>query len=86
MAPLAGISLLTAAAAVALNPVLVSISITGKKRRKRSLLGQDLPPSNSSKLDPEVKDKIHEMEVKMGTTISCNTPKGFEHTKSIIEQ
>ena len=72
MAPLAGISLLTAAAAVALNPVLVSISITGKKRRKRSLLGQDLPPSNSSKLDPEVKDKIHEMEVKMGTTISLS--------------
>jgi hypothetical protein len=40
VAPLAAISLLAAAAAVALNPVLVSVSLTGKKRRKRrSLFG-----------------------------------------------
>ena len=39
VAPLAAISLLAAAAAVALNPVLVSVSLTGKKRRRRSLFG-----------------------------------------------
>lgn len=35
VAPLAGIALLSAAAAVALNPVLVQINVTGK-RKKRS--------------------------------------------------
>ena len=30
IAPLAGIALLTAAAAVAINPVLVTVSVTGK--------------------------------------------------------
>jgi hypothetical protein len=39
VAPLAGIALLSAAAAVALNPVLVNINLTGnngrKKRKKR---------------------------------------------------
>ena len=33
IAPLAGIALLTAAAAVAINPVLVTVSVTGKRRR-----------------------------------------------------
>jgi len=74
VAPLAGISLLTAAAAVALNPVLVSVSLTGKKRRKRSLFGTGMEAAaaligattNSTydkTLDPDVQEKIHEMEV-----------------------
>ena len=60
MAPLAGIALLSAAAAVALNPVLVSVSLTnGKKRKKRdTLLHQD------QYLTPQMKEKIDEIEVK----------------------
>jgi hypothetical protein len=34
IAPLVGISLLTAAVAVALNPVLVSVSLTGRRKRR----------------------------------------------------
>ena len=67
VAPLAGIALLTAAAAVALNPVLVSVSLTtGKKRRKRSLFGLEDAVTNdtvASTLPPEVQAKVHEMEV-----------------------
>jgi len=54
IAPLAGIALLTAAAAVAINPVLVTVSITGKRRRRRDA---------DEGLSPEMEEKIHEMEV-----------------------
>ena len=69
VAPLAGISLLTAAAAVALNPVLVSVSLTnGKRRRKRSvfdgLVENGASNSTDDSLDPQVREKIHEMEVR----------------------
>ena len=50
IAPLVGISLLTAAVAVALNPVLVSVSLTGRKKREADL-------------DPAVQQKVHEMQV-----------------------
>jgi len=75
VAPLASIALLGAAAAVALNPVLVSVSLTtaGKKRRKRSLFGledmitsasnDDAAYGNSTHLEPEVQAKIKEMQV-----------------------
>ncbi len=53
IAPLVGISLLTAAVAVALNPVLVSVSLTGR-RRKRDI----------ESLDPSIQQKVHEMQVR----------------------
>ena len=56
IAPLVGISLLTAAVAVALNPVLVSVSLTGR-RRKRSEMDLD------DQLDPSVQQRVHEMKV-----------------------
>jgi hypothetical protein len=53
VAPLAGIALLTAAAAVALNPVLVNISLAnGRKKR------------DARKIDAEVEEKIEEMKVR----------------------
>ena len=55
IAPLVGISLLTAAVAVALNPVLVSVSLTGK-RRKRS-------DDQVNSLDVGDQQKFHEMKV-----------------------
>ena len=58
VAPLAAISLLAAAAAVAINPVLVTVSFTGRK--KRSL------PENEDEWNPEMKEKMHEMQVKVG--------------------
>jgi len=60
VAPLAAISLLAAAAAVAINPVLVQVSFTGK-RRKRSLNGE--PDEDEAEWNPEIKEKMHEMEV-----------------------
>lgn len=57
LAPLAGIALLTAAAAVAINPVLVSVSFTGRRRRRREAdeLNQGLSPA--------LEEKINEMQV-----------------------
>jgi hypothetical protein len=51
-----GISLLTAAVAVALNPVLVSVSLTGRRRR-----------AAEDELDPSVQQKVHEMKVLLKT-------------------
>ena len=59
VAPLAGIALLTAAAAVAINPVLVTVSLTGKRRR-RSAMDED----EDEGLSPELEEKIHEMQVR----------------------
>ncbi len=58
VAPLAAISLLAAAAAVAINPVLVTVSFTGRK--KRSLESVD-----ESEWNPELKEKMHEMQVRV---------------------
>merc|ERR1712106_49426 len=60
IAPLAGIALLTAAAAVAINPVLVTVSATGKRRRRRDL---DTVIGNNQGITPELEEKIHEMQV-----------------------
>merc|ERR1712123_266430 len=60
IAPLAGIALLTAAAAVAINPVLVTVSVTGKRRRRRDL---DTVIGNNQGITPELEEKIHEMQV-----------------------
>jgi len=56
----AGIALLTAAAAVAINPVLVTVSVTGKRRRRRDL---DTVIGNNQGITPELEEKIHEMQV-----------------------
>ena len=61
VAPLAAISLLAAAAAVAINPVLVQVSFTGK-RRKRST-NDDENNDNDQEWNPEVQEKMHEMQV-----------------------
>ena len=69
VAPLAGIALLTAAAAVAINPVLVTVSLTGK-RRKRSAMTEDNDEDAAAGynfdegISPELEEKIHEMQVK----------------------
>lgn len=51
MAPLAAISLLAAAAAVAINPVLINVSLTGRKKR------------STDDWNPEIKEKMHELQV-----------------------
>ena len=61
VAPLAAISLLAAAAAVAINPVLVQVSFTGK-RRKRSVTN-DENNDNDQEWNPEVQEKMHELQV-----------------------
>jgi len=61
VAPLAAISLLAAAAAVAINPVLVQVSFTGK-RRKRSLNGEP-GDDDEAEWNPEIQEKMHEMQV-----------------------
>ena len=61
IAPLAGIALLTAAAAVAINPVLVTVSVTGKRRRRRDL---DAVMAGQEGISPELEEKIHEMQVR----------------------
>ena len=55
MAPLAAISLLAAAAAVAINPVLINVSLTGK-RKKRSAAEEE-------EWNPELREKMHELQV-----------------------
>ena len=61
VAPLAAISLLAAAAAVAVNPVLINVSLTGK-RKKRSTSNSD-DPDESSSWTPELQEKMHELQV-----------------------
>ena len=61
VAPLAAISLLAAAAAVAINPVLVQVSFTGK-RRKRSVTDDEIN-DNDQEWNPEVQEKMHELQV-----------------------
>ena len=60
VAPLAGIALMTAAAAVAISPVLLTVSLTGKRRKRR-----DTPTESSMDegISPELEEKIHEIEV-----------------------
>ena len=55
VAPLAGIALLTAAAAVAINPVLVTVSLTGRRRKRNAEIDEGI--------SPELEEKIHEMQV-----------------------
>merc|ERR1719266_2665275 len=62
VAPLAGIALLTAAAAVAINPVLISVSVTGKRRKRRDL-DTVIQANQSEGISPELEEKIHEMQV-----------------------
>ena len=61
VAPLAGIALLTAAAAVAINPVLVTVSVTGKRRKRRDL--DTVIGGQGEGISPELEEKIHEMQV-----------------------
>lgn len=70
IAPLAGIALLTAAAAVAINPVLVTVSVTGKRRKRRDL---DTVIGGGEGISPELEEKIHEMQVKCGHVVPVVT-------------
>jgi hypothetical protein len=66
VAPLAGIALLTAAAAVAINPVLVTVSLTGKRRRRSAATEEDEDVGKynfDEGISPELEEKIHEMQV-----------------------
>merc|ERR1719365_447691 len=74
VAPLAGIALLTAAAAVAINPVLISVSVTGKRRKRRDL-DTVIQANQSEGISPELEEKIHEMQVleKFMSTVPENT-------------
>ena len=62
IAPLAGIALLSAAAAVAINPVLVTVSVTGKRRKRRDL---ETAMGGAEGISPELEEKIHEMQVRV---------------------
>ena len=55
VAPLAAISLLAAAAAVAINPVLVQVAFTGKRKKRSS--------EDEAEWNPELNEKMHEMQV-----------------------
>jgi len=69
VAPLAGIALLTAAAAVAINPVLVTVSLTGRRRKRgaseemEQLEQLDHLDQHDEGISPELEEKIHEMQV-----------------------
>ena len=63
VAPLAGIALLSAAAAVALNPVLVSISVTNGKRKKREAGGEYDNDLIQQYMTADMEEKIEEMKV-----------------------
>ena len=67
IAPLAGIALLTAAAAVAINPVLVTVSVTGKRRKRRDL---ETAMGGAEGISPELEEKIHEMQVRVWPGLS----------------
>ena len=58
VAPLAGIALLSAAAAVALNPVLINISTTNGRRRRRRRRRRDAEEN-----ELEVQAKVEEFKV-----------------------
>ena len=62
VAPLAAISLLAAAAAVAVNPVLINVALTGK-RKKRSLNSKTDDEEDPSAWNPELQEKMHELQV-----------------------
>ena len=77
VAPLAAISLLAAAAAVAINPVLINVSLTGRK--KRSTRFDDA--QEDDKWNPQLQEKVHELQVRFTTSFSffceknlCNFP------------
>jgi len=58
VAPLAALALLGAAAAVATNPVLLSIAVLSSGRKRRSLTTDD-----ANALTPELETQLEEMEV-----------------------
>jgi hypothetical protein len=62
VAPLAGIALMTAAAAVAISPVLLTVSLTGKRRKRRDATAA-AAESMDDGISPELEEKIHEIEV-----------------------
>ncbi len=66
VAPLAAISLLAAAAAVAINPVLINVSLTGRK--KRSTRFDDA--QEDDKWNPQLQEKVHELQVRFTTFFS----------------
>ncbi len=64
VAPLAGIALMTAAAAVAISPVLLTVSLTGKRRKRRDAAAATAAAeSMDDGISPELEEKIHEIEV-----------------------
>jgi hypothetical protein len=63
VAPLAGIALMTAAAAVAISPVLLTVSLTGKRRKRRDATATAAAESMDDGISPELEEKIHEIEV-----------------------
>jgi hypothetical protein len=63
VAPLAGIALMTAAAAVAISPVLLTVSLTGKRRRRRDIPTGTATDGQEEGISPQLEEKIHEIEV-----------------------
>ena len=59
VAPLAGIALMTAAAAVAISPVLLTVSLTGKRRKRRDTEEMD------EGISPQLEEKMHEIQVRL---------------------
>lgn len=57
VAPLAALALVGAAAAVATNPVLLTVATLSSGRKRRALSG------GADALVPEIENKLHEMEV-----------------------
>ena len=74
---------------VAINPVLISVSVTGKRRKRRDLdtviqvlindndgeedLDTVIQANQSDGISPELEEKIHEMQVKFGQSAIPNT-------------
>ena len=58
MAPLAALALLGAAAAVATNPVLLSMAVLSSGRKRRALNDDD-----AALISPELEEQLEEMEV-----------------------
>jgi hypothetical protein len=63
VAPLAGIALMTAAAAVAISPVLLTVSLTGKRRRRRDAETTEMDQG----ISPQLEEKMHEIQVRKST-------------------
>merc|ERR1711981_1020474 len=59
---------------VAINPVLISVSVTGKRRKRRDL-DTVIQANQSDGISPELEEKIHEMQVleKFMSSIPENT-------------